>query len=399
MPTMFYKSDQLGIPFLVYPGESLEIIKDDRYFKAVIPGNPIRTNELRLLRELVLKKGPLIGSGSLESQAHKSTKGETRKFEVSLFIDLYFKRLAIVDSFRMHNVISDVFERYIRNYLYYNLLDHSINFLIRSTGLISKYEGLARLIEDADLASQDSSLISIDRYRAFLISYNIYLSNLSGNGSGYLSQAENASLRFSGRASDYLLFIITKTALFKGDVSANSIMQLFYSNCKTLEYTRIIREQEALSGLEYYNGVNEFAEKDTATINFLAVLKRTNAKLIYIDIWASWCIPCMEEIPFSKKLQETFPDNGEIAFVYISVDSSNILWQKGIKQMMKFIKPNHSYRLDNTFNSRFARSLSIVNIPRYLIVDSNGKILNADAPRPSDPTIYKELSAYLKAIN
>ena len=43
-------------------------------------------------------------------------------------------------------------------------------------------------------------------------------------------------------------------------------------------------------------------------------------KLVFIDVWATWCDPCKQEIPALKELHEEYADNDSIVFMSVSVD-------------------------------------------------------------------------------
>ena len=51
----------------------------------------------------------------------------------------------------------------------------------------------------------------------------------------------------------------------------------------------------------------------------LISLKDFKGKVVYVDVWATWCGPCVEEIPYAKKLQGTFQED-KVIFLNVSVD-------------------------------------------------------------------------------
>lgn len=112
----------------------------------------------------------------------------------------------------------------------------------------------------------------------------------------------------------------------------------------------------------------------------LASLK---GKYVYIDVWATWCGPCLREIPALKKMEESFHGKN-IAFVSISVDTKKD-YEKWKKMVTDKQLGGIQLIADNDWNSQFALDYSITSIPRFILLDPDGKIVNADAPRPSDP--------------
>lgn len=114
-------------------------------------------------------------------------------------------------------------------------------------------------------------------------------------------------------------------------------------------------------------------------------------KYVYIDVWATWCGPCKQQIPFLKKLENEYQGK-IIEFVSISTDRKNKYeaWKKMIvdRQM-------GGIQLYAGNNNSFSNEYQITTIPRFILVDPEGNIVDADAPRPSDPRL-KELFNSLK---
>ena len=107
-------------------------------------------------------------------------------------------------------------------------------------------------------------------------------------------------------------------------------------------------------------------------------------KVLYIDIWATWCAPCCMEIPYMEKLVERFKNQENIAFVSISDDKTAEPWQEKLERD----KPAWpQYRIDPEGEEKFMKSLNINSIPRFILLDKEGKIIEIDAPRPSDEKI------------
>src|SRR5215207_8825855 len=119
---------------------------------------------------------------------------------------------------------------------------------------------------------------------------------------------------------------------------------------------------------------------DKTQTSFDRFLKENKGKVIYLDIWASWCRPCINELPSSHALKEKL--NGQdVVFLYISVDEVFDRWQKAASHLG--IERN-SYFLVNARESKLIRQLQLVSIPRYVVIDKSGKIASKDAPRPSE---------------
>lgn len=104
-------------------------------------------------------------------------------------------------------------------------------------------------------------------------------------------------------------------------------------------------------------------------------LSEFKGRYVYIDLWASWCGPCNQEIPYLKELERTI-GNDKVVFVSISIDEDSNAWKAAIKR--------HNLS-GNQFlgNETLATLLKVQGIPRFLIYDKEGRLLYPDAPRPS----------------
>ena len=116
-------------------------------------------------------------------------------------------------------------------------------------------------------------------------------------------------------------------------------------------------------------------------------------KYVYIDVWATWCGPCKREIPSLKKVEKDFHGKN-IAFVSTSIDvtTAHDKWTAMVKD-----KELGGIQLiaDNDWKSQFVQDYGIKGIPRFILLDPEGNIVSADAPRPSDP----KLVALLESLN
>jgi thiol-disulfide isomerase/thioredoxin len=108
-------------------------------------------------------------------------------------------------------------------------------------------------------------------------------------------------------------------------------------------------------------------------------------KFVYIDVWATWCAPCKAEIPFLKTLEKEY-EGKNIAFVSISVDKPEAYetWKKMVADEQL---GGVQLYADNNFESQFILDYGINAIPRFILIDAEGNIVDADVLRPSDPKL------------
>lgn len=124
---------------------------------------------------------------------------------------------------------------------------------------------------------------------------------------------------------------------------------------------------------------------------FETLHSRHKDKIIYIDIWATWCGPCRAEIPFSIVLQNHFK-NKPVAFVNLCFNSDKKEWEKAIaKDNIK----GDNYFLNSDESKLFRGELKFVGFPTYMIMDRKGKLINKNAPIPSDRNEIENMLAKL----
>ena len=110
-------------------------------------------------------------------------------------------------------------------------------------------------------------------------------------------------------------------------------------------------------------------------------LESLKGKLVYVDVWATWCGPCKAQIPFLKQLEEKYREE-DIAFVSLSIDQL-----KNISQWKDMIvdKKLEGIQIiaDKAWRSKFVTDYVIEGIPRFILIDKDGNLMDPMAPRPA----------------
>jgi thiol-disulfide isomerase/thioredoxin len=114
-------------------------------------------------------------------------------------------------------------------------------------------------------------------------------------------------------------------------------------------------------------------------------------KVVYLDVWASWCGPCRREIPAAKELEKQMHGK-DVVFLCVSVDGDEAAWKKIVKE--KELTGVHIHSKGD-FKSEMTKLYDINSIPTYIIIDRNGKIWKMGAERPSGKA-KEELEEALK---
>ncbi|MDD2637275.1 MAG: TlpA disulfide reductase family protein [Bacteroidales bacterium] len=101
-------------------------------------------------------------------------------------------------------------------------------------------------------------------------------------------------------------------------------------------------------------------------------------KYVYIDVWAAWCGPCIREIPALESLKQKFADKN-IAIIGISIDENREDWINMLQsQNMQGIQLHAG-----GWNNDLCNYFKITGIPRFILLDKQGNIINSNADRPS----------------
>lgn len=113
-----------------------------------------------------------------------------------------------------------------------------------------------------------------------------------------------------------------------------------------------------------------------------AVLTGLTGQIVVIDLWATYCPPCLKAFPEFKRLTTNFKDK-PVSFVYISIDHRLEDWRRFTSTEFPG-NTIHTYRLKNLKGAAFSSTIALSSVPRYLIFDRQGRLCHAFAPGPAD---------------
>ncbi|MET3879507.1 TlpA disulfide reductase family protein [Chitinophaga sp. OAE865] len=234
----------------------------------------------------------------------------------------------------------------------------------------------------------------------------------------YLSVIQYTKYRhlFEASVKDNNIRTLMDLYISRGEIT-NSFMLEYYTYTGTQNALKMLKDKQVRDSLykdyvagakhpaylkeirDIYRNANTYSDNSPAPdfsyedVNGKKVsLKDLRGKYVYIDVWATWCGPCKMEIPHLSKIEALY-EHKKIRFVSLSVDkpADKQKWkdfvQKGNLKGIQLLA-------DKDFRSDFIQKFNINSIPRFILIAPDGKIVSADALRPSNP----ELKALLDKL-
>ena len=237
---------------------------------------------------------------------------------------------------------------------------------------------------------QDKYLIST-HYRDFCVEYATYLVNMDYQKDSTLRNRDNYELEkvshvYTGKTREFVMYDLMMRAIgpCKSLYDLNNYKKQFnpyISTLKTQFYIADItkefsKKEKVLLNAQTGKPAPGFTLKSNLGKKYS--LEDFEGKVVYLDLWASWCGPCRAETPKLKALYEKYKNDDRIAFISISTDISIADWKKALEQD----KPDWVQLFDK--DGIVHDAYDATSIPQFVIIDKQGKIVNLNAPRPGD---------------
>jgi len=202
----------------------------------------------------------------------------------------------------------------------------------------------------------------------------------------------NADITYITKAADSLVeHLILKLNASEASVKAKKVIKERLEKYKTFFMITKLDRRYVDMGLR---------GKPSPSFSYTDVSGKTvsladfRGKYVYIDIWASWCETCLGEVPYLNQMKKDFAEKN-LAFVSISLDDpkNKNKWKKAIaKEQMNGIQ----LIADNSRQSKFIKDYGIRGIPRFLLIDPEGIVIDDNAKHPGEKALVDQLNALLK---
>jgi thiol-disulfide isomerase/thioredoxin len=371
---LYYSTAPQIIPFLLYPGDSLsfeitaEKISIINSVKGVDASIKVPLNYSIFLYESVMSKVPI---------------NKRERFLDSCYL---ITNKALIQNETEEN--KPIIDYYLKAAIYTYLQ----NKLIRKS--VDKSPDLKKYIDSISSIVNDETFCYSQEHKKLVRTYSMTLWGNDYKDEKHHRKIYDSSRQYyQGDVRNFKLFDELKAMRSQKSIYYNDYRKLFLDDCSNQDLNLFVQSNfKATSGklddllLTYQNKNFKFSE----------IIDKYKGNVIFIDFWASWCLPCRKEIPFALKLMEKYT-NAKFKYVFISIDENFDSWEEAITKE-DIIKMPDSYIVSNATESSLIENYQIKSVPRYLLFDKTGKLVNANSIAPSDPKIIQIVNDLMKAV-
>ncbi|HXS35271.1 MAG TPA: TlpA disulfide reductase family protein [Flavipsychrobacter sp.] len=228
------------------------------------------------------------------------------------------------------------------------------------------------------------NLLLLPQYRDYVDNYYAFTLMAHGieNDSTNPYRMDDSMIKLSyknmpPKTAEY--FIARVLCVFSKNYSYQRELKLFAEYKKHFpksEYKATIEEQVVLKK-KMQSGSTDFKITD---INGKEVrLSDLKGKVVFLDFWASWCTPCIGQIPYIHRVEDHFKNDDNVVFLNISIDNDEAAWKGAIS---KYRVSGINARDKGGWNGPVASLYNIKSVPTYLLIDKKGHMAS-DIPMPN----------------
>ncbi|MDB5086758.1 MAG: Thiol-disulfide isomerase [Mucilaginibacter sp.] len=387
IPVVLRDIDVLGgVNYVLLPGDHISVSSNPQHelLKLEVPKDSIRNNELDFFCALSKDRNKFVSYQMVAAMKFKwpqnevfeeyfinyrydnydfvAKYGEAKYKDELLFLSNYTKSKKI--SKQMQGIFTDmIFFKYTANRLKLDLTLLTKNKLADSL--------LERDIKLLGTTATKANYLYLEVFKHALLYYLQIRQEQKQHPINTLIKQD-----FTGVTRDYLLFDVVKKAI-AGRTYTTAMLDSFNKDCTDQDFkTEISKNLELISPAKKTILITSTGTK----ITYDDLISQNKGKVIYIDFWASWCMPCIQQMPYSLKLHhdlEKYP----ISFVYCSMDESMSSWETKADGLG--IGTENSFLVSNNFKSTLAKGFNITTIPRYIIINKAGKVVSVGGYLPN----------------
>ncbi|MGA0558084.1 TlpA family protein disulfide reductase [Larkinella sp. VNQ87] len=314
---------------------------------------------------------------------------------------------------------SDHFKKYVENTIRWNYWHLLMAWPIVRTNAQASQQTVpslpAVMLEGFDESKvSDETALLAESYRNFLFYYVTYFNSKTRNYAKYTpndihkmlpEKAGYARQHLSGKPYQYTLARLLLENCEKAvPSSVREVFAMLTATPNSAFYTDFVKAHcgEVMARKDEPKPEPKKKPVDPNVFSFVnqtgetVTLDDFKGKVVYLDVWASWCGPCIGEIPFSKQLHARFSKKQleKVVFLYVSIDDSDVNWKNALQ---KHQLPGEQGWSKGGWRSRIVQYFGINSIPRYILIDKKGNMADLNAKRPSSAdAIYQDILKLLE---
>lgn len=393
-PTVIW-AQQISEPVILYPGEKINIEATESGNVRFVSPDRKRARELHGFTELAtLIYGQYLNSisnaqcSTLQTAFSLLRRDDSVRRQLNSGEELIKKK---IDSLSNVYDISSGFKTEMMNYLSARVFALKVEYF----WLTRKCPVIGNMPENRydELISGANAIRSHAELKYYYNSLRDLLKILTNNKGQISGVFDRASLQlslsevnsnFNGLAKDFLAAVVLYAGLRNKVIGPDSLEAYADVECKDKTYRLVLKEMARSSNVsEKYADTDgdkfilPFASKTSLSEDDL--LDRYKGKLVLVDFWSTWCIPCRREVPLVRELKRHYLGK-DIVFLTISIDKEQLPLKKA--DSIEKAPPEENFVMKSSSSGFVFKGRLIEAIPRYFLLGKDGSVINDNAPSP-----------------